>query len=109
MRLCRDGWGGPSSSPRFVAGRPMWGLGPPAFEARLLLGVQAPNFRALRAVVAQLVRAPDCGSGGRWFEPTQLYQCIIFELAPYASRGENRLFYWCLGTTVGIGRDTEQQ
>ena len=26
------------------------------------------------AVVAQLVRAPDCGSGGRWFEPTQLYQ-----------------------------------
>src|SRR6202012_5399205 len=25
------------------------------------------------AVVAQLVRAPDCGSGGRWFEPTQLY------------------------------------
>src|SRR5438105_15027194 len=27
-----------------------------------------------RAVVAQLVRAPDCGSGGRWFESTQLYQ-----------------------------------
>src|SRR6185437_3070598 len=26
------------------------------------------------AVVAQLVRAPDCGSGGRWFESTQLYQ-----------------------------------
>ena len=25
------------------------------------------------AVVAQLVRAPDCGSGGRWFEPTQPY------------------------------------
>src|SRR5258706_8492727 len=28
---------------------------------------------AVCAVVAQLVRAPDCGSGGRWFKPTQLY------------------------------------
>jgi hypothetical protein len=28
------------------------------------------------AVVAQLVRAPVCGTGGRWFEPTQLYQQI---------------------------------
>ena len=26
------------------------------------------------AAVAQLVRASDCGSGGRWFETTQLYQ-----------------------------------
>ena len=26
------------------------------------------------AAVAQLVRAPVCGTGGRWFEPTQLYQ-----------------------------------
>src|SRR5262245_485167 len=31
-------------------------------------------FDRLRAAVAQLVRAPDCGSGGRWFESTQLYQ-----------------------------------
>src|SRR6186713_1896208 len=45
----------------------------------------APSFRPIRdppfsrasrqdAVVAQLVRAPVCGTGGRWFEPTQLYQ-----------------------------------
>jgi hypothetical protein len=43
----------------------------------------APSFRRVRppflapardAVVAQLVRAPVCGTGGRWFEPTQLYQ-----------------------------------
>jgi hypothetical protein len=43
----------------------------------------APSFRLVRdpfsgpakdAVVAQLVRAPVCGTGGRWFEPTQLYQ-----------------------------------
>src|ERR1700730_6520008 len=43
----------------------------------------APSFRpfgtpflapARDAVVAQLVRAPVCGTGGRWFEPTQLYQ-----------------------------------
>src|SRR6516162_8670281 len=27
-----------------------------------------------RAAVAQLVRAPVCGTGGRWFEATQLYQ-----------------------------------
>ena len=26
------------------------------------------------AVVAQLVRAPVCGTGGRWFKSTQLYQ-----------------------------------
>jgi hypothetical protein len=26
-----------------------------------------------RAALAQLVRAPDCGSGGRWFEPTRRY------------------------------------
>ena len=45
----------------------------------------APSFRPVRspffgpakdAVVAQLVRAPVCGTGGRWFEPTQLYQRI---------------------------------
>jgi hypothetical protein len=39
---------------------------------------QRPPFplgsRRHRAAVAQLVRAPDCGSGGRWFESTQLYQ-----------------------------------
>src|SRR5229473_1911196 len=29
------------------------------------------------AAVAQLVRAPDCGSGGRWFESTQLYHSRI--------------------------------
>src|ERR1700761_8362127 len=34
----------------------------------------APRFPPPRAAVAQLVRAPDCGSGGRWFESTQLYQ-----------------------------------
>src|SRR5450756_1634435 len=34
------------------------------------------------AVVAQLVRAPVCGTGGRWFEPTQLYQYFQRHLAP---------------------------
>lgn len=42
----------------------------------------APSFAPLArlfaaracAAVAQLVRAPVCGTGGRWFEPTQLYQ-----------------------------------
>ncbi len=32
------------------------------------------------AAVAQLVRAPDCGSGGRWFESTQLYQRVFASL-----------------------------
>src|SRR3954471_2086271 len=38
-----------------------------------------PLFGASRedAVVAQLVRAPVCGTGGRWFEPTQLYHIEI--------------------------------
>jgi hypothetical protein len=31
---------------------------------------------ALCAAVAQLVRAPVCGTGGRWFEPTQLYHLL---------------------------------
>jgi hypothetical protein len=36
--------------------------------------IEPPFFRGDRdAVVAQLVRAPVCGTGGRWFEPTQLY------------------------------------
>ena len=35
--------------------------------------VRAPSERPRYAVVAQLVRAPVCGTGGRWFEPTQLY------------------------------------
>ena len=51
----------------------------PCKRAPLAL-VSAPAQTALTvppscAVVAQLVRAPDCGSGGRWFEPTQLYHC----------------------------------
>src|SRR5882724_11928489 len=28
------------------------------------------------AAVAQMVRAPVCGTGGRWFEATQLYHFI---------------------------------
>src|ERR1051325_1030090 len=41
--------------------------------ARLLLRGTLHSFRSPWAVVAQLVRAPDCGSGGRWFDPTRLY------------------------------------
>jgi hypothetical protein len=33
--------------------------------------------RRSRAAVAQLVRAPDCGSGGRWFNSPQLYQLSV--------------------------------
>src|SRR5581483_12044462 len=36
--------------------------------------VSPPSGADQDAVVAQLVRAPVCGTGGRWFEPTQLYQ-----------------------------------
>ena len=32
------------------------------------------------AALAQLVRAPDCGSGGRWFEPTRRYHQILREI-----------------------------
>ncbi len=40
------------------------------------------------AAVAQLVRAPDCGSGGRRFEPTQLYHSIICKLRPTLRKAE---------------------
>ena len=32
------------------------------------------------AAVAQLVRAPGCGSGGRWFKSSQLYHFKHFDL-----------------------------
>src|SRR5262249_50706616 len=42
--------------------------------------------------VAQMVRAPVCGTGGRWFEATQLYHffsyislCVVPGLSPNAS------------------------
>ena len=49
--------------------------------------VAALERACLRAVVAQLVRAPDCGSGGRWFDPSQPYHRRAIEsCAPgYAS------------------------
>src|SRR5262249_34217943 len=52
---------------------------PKAGDAPSFRPVQRPFFerRLLEdAVVAQLVRAPVCGTGGRWFEPTQLYQAL---------------------------------
>ena len=49
-------------------------------------------FGTIMVVVAQLVRAPDCGSGGRRFEtdlPPQktkgLQQCCPFFYAPYST------------------------
>jgi hypothetical protein len=47
------------------------------------------------AVVAQLVRAPVCGTGGRWFEPTQLYHKInnLAYISP-----DRRTIGWSLGT-----------
>jgi hypothetical protein len=46
---------------------------------------QAPNgwhnFCAPTSMAgAQVVRAPDCGSGGRWFNSPQLYQFTINDL-----------------------------
>ena len=70
-------------------GRWLWvpacaGTTPELAISRLPKSGVAPSFRPVRdpflgpglkdAVVAQLVRAPVCGTGGRWFEPTQLYQ-----------------------------------
>ena len=50
--------------------------GPCQSRTLLLASAALPRPRS-RAAVAQLVRAPDCGSGGRWFESTQLYQIIF--------------------------------
>src|ERR1041384_6075713 len=38
-----------------------------------MLLVSAALAYGPRAAVAQMVRAPVCGTGGRWFEATQLY------------------------------------
>ena len=47
----------------------------------------SPGPACADAVVAQLVRAPDCGSGGRWFESTQLYQLKLQgNFAPFLRR-----------------------
>ena len=46
-----------------------WHIRKPCITARLSV-----NVPTRCAAVAQLVRAPDCGSGGRWFESNQLYQ-----------------------------------
>jgi hypothetical protein len=87
----------PPARPRGLPNRPITGFPPRiACESRLFpdhsilvardrAGKPASTFpdhavasarlpTAGRAAVAQLVRAPDCGSGGRWFESTQLYQ-----------------------------------
>ena len=57
----------------------------PCQKPGLLLG--SPRHHA---AVAQLVRAPDCGSGGRWFEPTQLYQKNQWVMLPTGKRGKSR-------------------
>ena len=41
----------------------------------------------ITVAVAQLVRAPDCGSGGRGFEPPQ---------PPLTARAHRRLPRWCM-------------
>lgn len=54
------------------------------------------SFRSLtgtRAVVAQMVRAPDCGSGGRWFDPSQRYHSSRRVDAPHDNRTVQNLFF----------------
>ena len=63
--------------------------GEPCQICALTLGFARLRERATeRAAVAQLVRAPDCGSGGRWFESPQLYQLCrtIFGRSYYGRR-----------------------
>src|SRR5690242_17011422 len=51
------------------------------------------------AAVAQLVRAPVCGTGGRWFEPTQLYHPCNVDLPV------NRLIAAPIGPILGHKRN----
>jgi hypothetical protein len=62
----------PSSRSRYLVEHDLFGEPASAFRDHALASARLPT--AGRAAVAQLVRAPDCGSGGRWFESTQLYQ-----------------------------------
>ena len=43
------------------------------------VGGSNPPRATTYAAVAQLVRAPGCGPGGRWFKSSQLYH-IIYEI-----------------------------
>ena len=43
------------------------------------VGGSSPPRATIYAAVAQLVRAPGCGPGGRWFKSSQLYH-IIYEI-----------------------------
>ena len=47
----------------------------------------------MSAVVAQMVRAPDCGSGGRWFDPSQRYHSSRRVDAPHDNRTVQNLFF----------------
>ena len=60
-------------------GDPSAGESPPRLVCTLPRQAFAPSFPApsRHAAVAQLVRAPVCGTGGRWFEPTLLYHPIL--------------------------------
>lgn len=40
--------------------------------------VAKPRYIARSAALAQLVRAPDCGSGGPWFETRRWYHSPYF-------------------------------
>src|SRR6266540_3971337 len=88
----------PGFNPVLRCPSPLWRLGTQVINyrgwyyssqparVRLQTNPVAPTFPPLskssRAAVAQLVRALDCGSRGRWFESTQLYQIeLIVELA----------------------------
>ena len=58
----------------------------------LLVSSRSPGATSVPcAAVAQMVRAPVCGTGGRWFEATQLYHSSLpFSIADRA-RGARRL------------------
>ena len=48
------------------------------------------SVNSFSAAVAQLVRAPGCGPGGRWFEPTQLYHLKLFDLNQICLNSEEK-------------------
>ena len=47
------------------------------------VGGSSPPRATIYAAVAQLVRAPGCGPGGRWFKSSQLYHIMGQKLAHY--------------------------
>ena len=51
--------------------------------------ISCDEVSQIMVAVAQLVRAPGCGPGGRWFKSSQLYHIMGQKLAHYVPKASD--------------------